>query len=136
VWRRAIPRWGNEAVARGKCGLGKVANIDWQEISLCAIKNATIQKLKISLSRTLANPPSGENCKKGESAVRPRGTGGSKIMLYKKRKPLPLFSVGLLKNGTPKRCAPSTFGGGGRWRWDWDWKRRTAIESEVRTHAL
>jgi hypothetical protein len=93
VWRRAIPRWGNEAVARGKCGLGKVANIDWQEISLCAIKNATIQKLKISLSRTLANPPSGENCKKGESAVRPRGTGGSKIMLYKKRKPLPLFSV-------------------------------------------
>jgi hypothetical protein len=25
---------------------------------------------------------------------------------------------------------------GGRWRWDWDWKRRTVIESEVRTHAL
>jgi hypothetical protein len=31
------------AAARGKCGLGKVANIDWHEISAFEIKNTTIR---------------------------------------------------------------------------------------------
>ena len=43
AWRRAISCCGKVAVARGKCGLGKVANIDWQEISAFEIKNATIR---------------------------------------------------------------------------------------------
>jgi hypothetical protein len=43
TWRRAIPCWSKVAVARGKCGLGMVANMDWHEISECEIKNATIR---------------------------------------------------------------------------------------------
>ena len=36
-----IPCWSKAAVACGKCGLGKVANVDWHEISASVIKNAT-----------------------------------------------------------------------------------------------
>jgi len=43
TWDWAIPCWGKVAVARGKRGLGKVANVDWHEISACAIKNSTFQ---------------------------------------------------------------------------------------------
>ena len=43
TWNWAIPCWGKVAVARGKRGLGKVANVDWHEISACAIKNSTFQ---------------------------------------------------------------------------------------------
>jgi len=28
AWNLAIPCWGKVAVGRGKCGLGKVANVD------------------------------------------------------------------------------------------------------------
>ena len=40
---RAIPGWGKVAVARGKCGPGKVANVDLDEISACASKTATTE---------------------------------------------------------------------------------------------
>ena len=43
AWNWAIPCCCKVAVIRGKCGLGKVANMDWHEISECAIKNATIR---------------------------------------------------------------------------------------------
>ena len=43
TWDWAIPCWGKVAVARGKRGLGKVANVDWHEISAYAIKNETIR---------------------------------------------------------------------------------------------
>ena len=43
AWNWAIPCWGKVAVARGKCGLGKVANKDWREISAFAITNTTIR---------------------------------------------------------------------------------------------
>ena len=43
TWNWAIPCWGKVAVARGKRGLGKVANVDWHEISAYAIKNETIR---------------------------------------------------------------------------------------------
>ena len=43
AWNWAIPCWGKVAVARGKRGLGKVAKVDWHEISACAIKNSTFQ---------------------------------------------------------------------------------------------
>jgi len=46
---RAIPCWGKVSVARGKCGLGKVANRDWHEISACAIKNETFLLLSHNL---------------------------------------------------------------------------------------
>jgi len=38
----SIPCWGKVAAARGKCGLGKVANIDWHEISAFEIKNQLV----------------------------------------------------------------------------------------------
>jgi hypothetical protein len=43
TWGRSIPCCCKVAAARGKCGLGKVANMDWHEISECAIKYATIR---------------------------------------------------------------------------------------------
>ena len=43
VWNWSIPCWGKVAAECGKCGLGKVANIDWHEISAFEIKNATIR---------------------------------------------------------------------------------------------
>ena len=43
TWDRSIPCCCKVAAARGKCGLGKVANMDWHEISECAIKYATIR---------------------------------------------------------------------------------------------
>ena len=41
AWNWAIPCCCKVAVIRGKCGLGKVANMDWHEISASVIKNAT-----------------------------------------------------------------------------------------------
>ena len=41
TWGRSIPCCCKVAAARGKCGLGKVANIDWHEIPASVIKNAT-----------------------------------------------------------------------------------------------
>jgi hypothetical protein len=62
TWRRAIPCWSKVAVARGKCGLGMVANMDWQEISECAIKNATIRPgSKNSKIATCSLPPKTQN---------------------------------------------------------------------------
>ena len=49
AWDRTIPCWGKVAVARGKCGLGKVANIDWHEIGMCNYKHddsTEIEKLE------------------------------------------------------------------------------------------
>jgi len=46
---QAIPCWGKVALARGKCGLGKVANIDWHEIGMCNYKHddsTEIEKLE------------------------------------------------------------------------------------------
>ena len=43
TWFRATPCCCKVAAVRGKCGLGKVANMDWHEISECAIKYATIR---------------------------------------------------------------------------------------------
>jgi len=34
---------GQSGSCGGKCGLGKVANIDWHEISVFEIKNTTIR---------------------------------------------------------------------------------------------
>ena len=42
-WGRSIPCWGKVAAACGKCGLGKVANIEWHKISAFEIKNTTIR---------------------------------------------------------------------------------------------
>jgi hypothetical protein len=46
AWNWAIPCWGKVAVARGKCGLGKVANTDWHEISACVIKTQRFKNSK------------------------------------------------------------------------------------------
>ena len=43
AWNWSIPSWGKVAAACAKCGLGKVANIDWHEISAFEIKNTTIR---------------------------------------------------------------------------------------------
>ena len=43
AWGTAIPRRGKVAGVRGKSGLGKVANVDWDEISVSESKNETIR---------------------------------------------------------------------------------------------
>jgi hypothetical protein len=49
---REIPCWGKVAVVRGKCRLGKVANIDWHEISHLKFKT---QRFDLDRTRKTQN---------------------------------------------------------------------------------
>ena len=79
TWDWAIPCWGKVAVARGKRGLGKVANVDWHEISACAIKNSTFQLgsqiSKIELS----------SCYSSSNTVKHRAAGHTPTPLVRRR---------------------------------------------------
>ena len=81
TWFRATPCCCKVAAARGKCGLGKVANMDWHEISECAIKYATIrpgsQISKIAIFQRSNTAPASAATMGGARRPCPRGARSS-----------------------------------------------------------
>ena len=83
TWDWAIPCWGKVAVARGKRGLGKVANVDWHEISAYAIKTETIRSdqktRKFATCPLLPDPRTRSNtCASGRGRRATRGAATSR----------------------------------------------------------